>query len=127
MAGHSKWKQIKRKKAVTDQKRGAVFTRLIREITIAAKQGGGDPGGTARAAPRDRPGAAQQEAAGAERRNRYGSQEHREGRGQRCQTAAAARRGPRGDGRRREGLFQLRHRRRGDGGGDGMTLGSWAS
>src|ERR671931_840385 len=48
MAGHSKWKQIKRKKAVTDQKRGAMFTRLIREITIAAKQGGGDPGGNAR-------------------------------------------------------------------------------
>src|SRR5256714_9912978 len=48
MAGHSKWKQIKRKKAVTDQKRGAVFTRLIREITIAAKQGGGDAGGNAR-------------------------------------------------------------------------------
>jgi len=48
MAGHSKWKQIKRKKAVTDQKRGAVFTRLIREITIAAKQGGGDPAGNAR-------------------------------------------------------------------------------
>src|SRR2546422_320368 len=42
MAGHSKWKQIKRKKAVTDQKRGAVFTRLIREITIAAKQGGAE-------------------------------------------------------------------------------------
>jgi YebC/PmpR family DNA-binding regulatory protein len=48
VAGHSKWKQIKRKKAVTDQKRGAVFTRLIREITIAAKAGGGDPGGNAR-------------------------------------------------------------------------------
>src|SRR3970040_2235094 len=48
MAGHSKWKQIKRKKAVTDQKRGAAFTKLIREITIAAKQGGGDPGGNAR-------------------------------------------------------------------------------
>jgi YebC/PmpR family DNA-binding regulatory protein len=48
MAGHSKWKQIKRKKAVTDQKRGAVFTRIIREITIAAKQGGGDPGGNPR-------------------------------------------------------------------------------
>jgi YebC/PmpR family DNA-binding regulatory protein len=48
MAGHSKWKQIKRKKAVTDQRRGAAFTRLIREITIAAKQGGGDPGGNAR-------------------------------------------------------------------------------
>lgn len=48
MAGHSKWKQIKRKKAITDRKRGAVFTRLIREITIAAKAGGGDPGGNAR-------------------------------------------------------------------------------
>lgn len=48
MAGHSKWKQIKRKKAITDRKRGALFTRLIREITIAAKQGGGDPGGNAR-------------------------------------------------------------------------------
>src|SRR5436309_679831 len=48
MAGHSKWKQIKRKKAVTDQKRGAVFTRLIREITIAAKAGGGDSGGNPR-------------------------------------------------------------------------------
>jgi len=48
MAGHSKWKQIKRKKAVADQKRGAAFTKLIREITIAAKQGGGDPGGNAR-------------------------------------------------------------------------------
>jgi YebC/PmpR family DNA-binding regulatory protein len=48
VAGHSKWKHIKRKKAVTDQKRGAVFTRLIREITIAAKAGGGDPGGNAR-------------------------------------------------------------------------------
>src|SRR3989475_3074365 len=48
MAGHSKWKQIKRKKAVTDQRRGALFTKLIREITIAAKQGGGDPDGNAR-------------------------------------------------------------------------------
>jgi YebC/PmpR family DNA-binding regulatory protein len=48
MAGHSKWKQIKRKKAVTDAKRGAVFTRVIREITIAAKQGGGDPDGNPR-------------------------------------------------------------------------------
>ncbi len=48
MAGHSKWKQIKRKKAVTDQRRGAAFTKLIREITIAARQGGGDPGGNAR-------------------------------------------------------------------------------
>lgn len=48
MAGHSKWKQIKRKKAVTDAKRGAVFTKVIREITVAAKQGGGDPASNAR-------------------------------------------------------------------------------
>jgi YebC/PmpR family DNA-binding regulatory protein len=48
MAGHSKWKQIKRKKAVADARRGALFTKLIREITIAAKQGGGDPAGNAR-------------------------------------------------------------------------------
>ena len=48
MAGHSKWKQIKRKKAVTDQRRGAAFTKLIKEITVAAKAGGGDPNGNAR-------------------------------------------------------------------------------
>ncbi len=43
MAGHSKWAQIKRKKAVTDARRGAVFTRMVREITIAARSGGGNP------------------------------------------------------------------------------------
>jgi YebC/PmpR family DNA-binding regulatory protein len=48
MAGHSKWKQIKHYKAATDAKRGAMFTKLIREITVAAKQGGGDPGGNPR-------------------------------------------------------------------------------
>ena len=48
MAGHSKWKQIKHYKAATDAKRGALFTKLIREITMAAKQGGGDVGGNAR-------------------------------------------------------------------------------
>lgn len=48
MAGHSKWKQIKHYKAATDAKRGALFTKLIREITISAKQGGGDPAGNAR-------------------------------------------------------------------------------
>ena len=48
MAGHSKWKQIKHYKAATDAKRGALFTKLIREITLAAKQGGGDPDGNAR-------------------------------------------------------------------------------
>jgi YebC/PmpR family DNA-binding regulatory protein len=48
MAGHSKWKQIKHYKAATDAKRGALFTKLIREITVAAKQGGGDPDGNPR-------------------------------------------------------------------------------
>ncbi len=48
MAGHSKWKQIKHYKAATDAKRGAKFTKMIREITVAAKQGGGDPGGNPR-------------------------------------------------------------------------------
>ena len=48
MAGHSKWKQIKHYKAATDAKRGALFTKLIREITMAAKMGGGDPSGNAR-------------------------------------------------------------------------------
>jgi YebC/PmpR family DNA-binding regulatory protein len=43
LAGHSKWKQIKRKKAITDAKRGAHFTKLIREITVAAREGGGVP------------------------------------------------------------------------------------
>src|SRR5262245_62728138 len=42
MSGHSKWATIKHKKAATDAKRGRVFTRLIREITIAARIGGGD-------------------------------------------------------------------------------------
>jgi YebC/PmpR family DNA-binding regulatory protein len=43
VAGHSKWSQIKRKKAVTDAKRGQMFTRLIRELTVAARESGGDP------------------------------------------------------------------------------------
>ncbi len=42
MSGHSKWSTIKRKKAANDAKRGAVFTRLAREISIAAREGGGD-------------------------------------------------------------------------------------
>jgi YebC/PmpR family DNA-binding regulatory protein len=44
LAGHSKWAQIKRKKAVNDNKRGQHFTKLIREITVAARAGGGDAG-----------------------------------------------------------------------------------
>jgi YebC/PmpR family DNA-binding regulatory protein len=43
VAGHSKWAQIKRKKAVTDKRRGQHFTRLGREISVAARAGGGDP------------------------------------------------------------------------------------
>jgi len=43
MSGHSKWSTIKRKKAAIDAKRGKIFTTLIREITIAARAGGGDP------------------------------------------------------------------------------------
>ena len=43
MAGHSKWANIKHKKAATDAKRGKVFTRLIKEITVAARLGGSDP------------------------------------------------------------------------------------
>ena len=48
MAGHSKWKQIKHYKAATDKKRGAMFTKVLREVTVAAKAGGGDPDGNAR-------------------------------------------------------------------------------
>ncbi|MBN1255997.1 MAG: YebC/PmpR family DNA-binding transcriptional regulator [Deltaproteobacteria bacterium] len=48
MSGHSKWSSIKRKKGATDAKRGQVFTRLIKEITVAARMGGGDPEGNAR-------------------------------------------------------------------------------
>jgi hypothetical protein len=42
MAGHSKWANIKHKKAATDAKRGKIWTRLIKEITVAARMGGGD-------------------------------------------------------------------------------------
>jgi len=48
MSGHSKWATIKHKKGAADAKRGKVFTRLIKEISIAAKQGGGDPDGNPR-------------------------------------------------------------------------------
>lgn len=43
MAGHSKWSTIKRKKGALDAQRGKIFTKVIREITIAAREGGGDP------------------------------------------------------------------------------------
>ncbi len=48
MAGHSKWKTIKRKKAITDNRRASTWTKLIREITVAAKAGGGDVSSNAR-------------------------------------------------------------------------------
>lgn len=48
MSGHSKWATIKHKKGALDTKRGKIFTRLIKEITIAAKGGGGDPDGNPR-------------------------------------------------------------------------------
>jgi YebC/PmpR family DNA-binding regulatory protein len=44
MSGHSKWSTIKRKKGAEDAKRGKIFTRVAREITVAAREGGGDPG-----------------------------------------------------------------------------------
>src|SRR6187399_2578063 len=48
MSGHSKWHSIKHKKALIDSKRGRAFTKLIKEITIAARIGGGDPDGNPR-------------------------------------------------------------------------------
>lgn len=48
MSGHSKWSTIKRKKGAIDAKRGKIFTRLIKEITVAARAGGGDPEGNPR-------------------------------------------------------------------------------
>src|ERR1700745_3661532 len=43
MSGHSKWASIKHKKGALDAKRGKIFTRLIKELTVAARAGGGDP------------------------------------------------------------------------------------
>jgi YebC/PmpR family DNA-binding regulatory protein len=43
MSGHSKWHTIKHKKSAADAKRGKIFTRIIKELTVAARQGGGDP------------------------------------------------------------------------------------
>jgi YebC/PmpR family DNA-binding regulatory protein len=48
MSGHSKWAQIKRKKGANDAARGKLFTKIIKEITISARLGGGDPGGNPR-------------------------------------------------------------------------------
>jgi YebC/PmpR family DNA-binding regulatory protein len=48
MAGHNKWSKVKRLKGALDQKRGKLFSKLAKEITVAAKMGGGDPSGNAR-------------------------------------------------------------------------------
>jgi YebC/PmpR family DNA-binding regulatory protein len=48
MAGHSKWANIKHRKAAQDKKRGKAWTKLIREVTVAAREGGGDPGANPR-------------------------------------------------------------------------------
>jgi YebC/PmpR family DNA-binding regulatory protein len=48
MSGHSKWSTIKRKKGKADQERGKLFTKLIKELTVAARAGGGDPSGNPR-------------------------------------------------------------------------------
>lgn len=48
MAGHNKWSKVKRLKGALDQKRGQLFSKLAKEITVAAKMGGGDPGANAR-------------------------------------------------------------------------------
>ena len=48
MSGHSKWAQVKHKKAAVDAKRGKVFTKIVKEISIAARLGGGDPDGNPR-------------------------------------------------------------------------------
>jgi YebC/PmpR family DNA-binding regulatory protein len=48
MSGHSKWSSIKHKKGAADARRGKIFSKLIKEITVAARMGGGDPGGNPR-------------------------------------------------------------------------------
>ncbi len=48
MSGHSKWSKIKRKKGANDSARSKIFSRLVKEITVAAREGGGDPDGNAR-------------------------------------------------------------------------------
>ena len=62
MAGHSKWANIQHRKGRQDAKRGKIFTRLIKEITVAARMGGGDPGIEPASAPRGRQGLREQHA-----------------------------------------------------------------
>ena len=48
MSGHSKWHSIKHKKAAADAKRGKIFTKVIKELAVAARMGGGDPDANSR-------------------------------------------------------------------------------
>ena len=97
MAGHSKWAGIKHKKAIVDSRRGKLFTKLARAITVAAKEGGGDPDGNPRARARHLEGQGRLDAQGQHRaRDRQG---HRRGRRRR-----------RARGRRLRGLRPRRRR-----------------
>ena len=99
MAGHSKWANIQHRKGRQDAKRGKIFTRLIKEITVAARLGGGDPGDQSAPAAGDGQGLRQQHAQG-QRRARDQAR-HRRTRGRQL---------------RGNPLRGLRHRRRrGDG------------
>ena len=55
MSGHNRWSKIKRQKAAMGATKGKLFTKLIKEITVAARMGGGDPAGNARLRGGDRP------------------------------------------------------------------------
>ena len=70
MSGHSKWHSIKHKKAAIDSKRGRAFTKFIKEITIAARIGGGDPEGNPMA-PQGHPGRQDAQHAGGQYKTRH--------------------------------------------------------
>ena len=95
MAGHSKWANIQHRKNRQDAKRGKIFTRLIKEITVAARLGGGDPDIQSAAAARARQGLREQHV-----------------QGQRRARDQARHRRPRGRQLRGDPLRRLRHRRR---------------
>ena len=71
MSGHSKWATTKHKKAVVDARRGKLFAKLIKQVEVAARTGGGRPGGQPDAGRRDRQGQGQQRP---ERQHRPGGQ-----------------------------------------------------
>ena len=104
MAGHSKWANIKHRKAAADAKKGKVFTRLIKEITVAAKLGGGDPNIEPAAAPDARQGARGQHDQG----QRAARDQARHGRAGGRVLRGGALRGLRARRRRRDG--RLPHR-----------------